>query len=113
MRADDAKRLPLDQILSSLGFSPVKSQKNGQELWYTSPFREEKDASLHISSVMHPRLGEIWVWKDFGDVGGNVIDFALRYFRLPANDVSGALARLEQFGGGRVTLVNIQNRGRG
>ena len=98
MRTDDAKKLPLDQILSSLGFSPVKSQKNGQELWYTSPFREEKDPSLHISVVTHPRLGRIWVWKDFGDIGGNVIDFAIRYYGLPANDVSGALARLKRFG---------------
>lgn len=61
MRADEAKKLPLDQILSSLGFSPVKSQKDGQELWYASPFRAEKDASLHISTVTHPRLGRIWV----------------------------------------------------
>jgi 5S rRNA maturation endonuclease (ribonuclease M5) len=98
MRADDAKRLPLDRILSRLGFSPVASKKNGRELWYTSPFREEKEASLHISTVVHPRLGTIWVWNDFADVGGNVIDFALRYFQLPANDVSGALNRLSGLG---------------
>lgn len=97
MRADDAKKLPLDQILSSLGFSPIKSQKNGQELWYASPFRQEKDASFHISAVTHSRLGRIWVWKDFGDMGGNVIDFAIRYYGLAANDVSGALARLDRF----------------
>lgn len=97
MRADDAKKLPLDQILSSLGYSSVKSQKHGQELWYASPFREEKDASLHISSVVHPRLGRIWVWKDFGDIGGNVIDFAIRYYGLAANDVSGALAKLDRY----------------
>ena len=104
MRADDAKRLPLDRILSQLGFSPVKSKKNGRELWYSSPFRDEKDASLHISSVIHPKLGQIWIWKDFGDVGGNVIDFALRYYGLPANDVSGALARLEGLGLGGTKL---------
>lgn len=98
MRADDAKRLPLDRILSQLGFSPVKSKKNGRELWYTSPFRDEKEPSLHISSVVHSRLGQIWIWKDFGDTGGNVIDFALRYFRLAENDVSGALERLDGLG---------------
>lgn len=101
MRSDDAKKLPLDQILWQLGFSPAKSTKNGRELWYTSPFREEKDPSFHISLVPHSRLGSIWVWKDFGDRGGNVVDFALRYYRLAANDVSAALARLEALSGGR------------
>lgn len=106
MRADDAKKLPLDQILLGLGHSPVKSTKGGKELWYRSPFREDKDASLHISHVYHARLGWIWVWKDFGDVGGNVIDFAIRYFGLAADDVSGALRRLDGLGsaGGRVAV---------
>lgn len=48
--------------------------------------------------MVHPRLGLIWIWKDFGDAGGNVIDFALRYFRLAENDVSGALERLDGLG---------------
>jgi len=98
MRADDAKKLPLDQILLGLGHAPLKTTKGGRELWYRSPFREEKDASLHISYVHHARLGMIWIWKDFGDTGGNVIDFAIRYFSLAADDVSGALQRLDGLG---------------
>lgn len=101
MRADDAKKLPLDQILLRLGFSPVKSRKNGGELWYASPFRAEKNESMHISAVVHPRLGRIWIWKDFGDIGGNVIDFIQRYYGLSDSDVSGALQRLEDLGFGR------------
>src|SRR4051794_38479571 len=98
MRADDAKKLPLDRILLHLGYSPVKSRKNGNELWYASPFRAEKEASMHISAVVHPRLGRIWVWKDFGDIGGNVIAFIQRYYGLNEGDVSGALRKLEDLG---------------
>jgi hypothetical protein len=96
MRADDAKRLPLDRILSRLGYAPVKYRKNGNELWYTSPFRKEKTPSLHISRVHHFRLGWIWVWKDFGDIGGNVIAFAMRYYGIP--DVPGVLKKLDELG---------------
>lgn len=98
MRADDAKRLPLDRILARLGHQPVKSVKGGRELWYASPFRVETEASLHISLVHNNRLGWIWVWKDFGDTGGNVIDFAIRYYGLSPDDVSGALQKLDGLG---------------
>lgn len=98
MRADYAKRLPLDQVLLRLGYAPVKSVKGGRELWYASPFREETEPSMHISRVQHHRLGPIWVWKDFGDIGGNVIDFAIRYYNLASTDVSGALRKLDELG---------------
>lgn len=94
MRADDAKRLPLDWILADLGYLPVKSRKNGNELWYLSPFRQERTASLHISRVHHFRLGWIWVWKDFGDMGGNVIAFAKRYYGI--TDLSECLRKLDE-----------------
>ena len=104
MRADDAKRLPLDRMLSDLGYQPVKSRKNGNELWYTSPFRQENTASLHISRVHHFRLGWIWVWKDFGDIGGNVLDFAMRYFGI--SDIAECLQKLDglSLGKGRSAL---------
>lgn len=105
MRADDAKRLPLDRILALLGHQPVKTVKAGRELWYHSPFREEKTASLHISHVYHTRLGWIWIWKDFGDIGGNVIAFTQRYYGLSEDDVSGALKKLDGLGLGSVSAA--------
>jgi hypothetical protein len=61
MNADKAKTLPLDEILGRLGCQPVKKVSGREELWYKSPFREEEEASLHISRVHHPRLGPIWI----------------------------------------------------
>jgi hypothetical protein len=43
-------------------------------LWYASPFRAEKEPSFHTSF-----LGGKWIWNDFGDIGGTVVDFAMRY----------------------------------
>lgn len=74
MNAKQAKELDFPALLSKFGFEPVKVTKGGRELWYCSPFREEKDASFHTSFVNGK-----WIWNDFGDCGGNVIDFIMRY----------------------------------
>jgi len=74
MNSDQAKRIDFPDLLSRLGFEPVKVTKGGRELWYRSPFRKEKEPSFHTSF-----LGGKWIWKDFGDTGGNVIDFVMRY----------------------------------
>lgn len=87
MNSEQAKKLSLPVILEKLGHLPVKTLKNGYELWYKSPFRKEIEPSFHTSF-----LGGKWIWNDFGDSGGSVIDFAMRFFNT---DVKGALANLE------------------
>lgn len=74
MNSQQAKKIDFPDLLSRLGHEPLKVAKGGRELWYRSPFRKEKDASFHTSF-----LGGKWIWKDFGDTGGNVIDFVMRY----------------------------------
>jgi hypothetical protein len=88
MNAAQAKQLSLPDLLARLGHQPVKSQKEGNELWYTSPFRAEAEASFHTSF-----LGGKWIWKDFGDIGGTVVDFAMRYHNV--SSVRDALAWLD------------------
>ncbi|MBC3794967.1 toprim domain-containing protein [Spirosoma utsteinense] len=74
MNTEQAKQLSLPDLLTKLGHSPMRERKGGYELWYCSPFREEKEPSFHTSYI-----GGKWIWKDFGDTGGTVIDFAMRY----------------------------------
>jgi hypothetical protein len=74
MNSKQAKQLSLPEIMSRLGYEPVKVVKDGRELWYESPFRSEKEPSFHTSY-----LGGKWIWNDFGDQGGTVIDFILRH----------------------------------
>lgn len=90
MNSEQAKHLNFPDLLQTLGHAPVKILKNGRELWYPSPFRNEKDPSFHISVG---RLG-FWIWKDFGDQGGTIIDFAMRYANV--STVREALAFLDR-----------------
>lgn len=88
MKAEQAKQLSLPELLEKLGHYPVKTTKAGRELWYRSPFREENDPSFHTSF-----LGGKWIWNDFGDIGGTVIDFVMRYEGFTS--VKDALAYLD------------------
>jgi hypothetical protein len=90
MNIRQAKNLPLPEILTRLGHSPIKATKGGNEFWYNSPFRPEKEPSFHISIG---RAG-FWIWNDFGDTGGTVIDFILRHENL--TDISEALNFLDR-----------------
>jgi len=74
MKASEANNIDLPNLLARLGHEPVSIQKGGNELWYLSPFRTEKEPSFHISKGRK----YAWVWKDFGDEGGTVIDFIMR-----------------------------------
>lgn len=89
MNSIQAKQLSLPDIMARLGFEPTQVQKGGEELWYKSPFRDEKDASFHTSF-----LGGKWIWNDFGDDGGTVIDFVMRLKNY--RQVSEALDFLEK-----------------
>lgn len=99
MNANQANNLDLPDLLSRLGHQPVEIKKNGAELWYRSPFREEKDASFHISK------GHTWpwVWNDFADQGGTVMDFVMRY--QGHRSFKKALAFLEGLYQGKATFV--------
>lgn len=89
MNSAQAKKLSLPDILSRHGHEPVKTVKGGNELWYLSPFRSEIEPSFHTSF-----LGGQWIWKDFGDIGGTVIDFIMRYKNY--YQVGDALKYLDQ-----------------
>lgn len=94
MNSTQAKQLSLPDIMSRLGYEPTLIKKGGNEYWYKSPFRDEKDASFHTSF-----LGGKWIWKDFGDRGGTVVDFVMQLKGL--NQVGDALQFLDKMYRGR------------
>ncbi len=85
MTINQAQQIPLAMLLSRLGYTPVKTYKDGVELAYKSPFRAESTASFFVNVVKN-------VWNDFGASGGTVLDFVMRY---QSTDVRGALNFLE------------------
>ena len=65
MTIEEAKSIQIADYLHSLGYSPVKRQ--GINLWYKSPFREESEASFKVNTEREQ-------WYDFGlGKGGNII----------------------------------------
>ena len=57
MNIEEAKKISIADYLHSLGCSPVKRQ--GANLWYKSPLREETEASFKVNTDLNK-------WYDFG-----------------------------------------------
>jgi len=74
--------------MQRLGYQPTEIKKGGGEYWFRSPFRDEAEASFHTSY-----LNGKWIWNDFGDIGGTVIDFVMRHENF--SRVKDALAFLD------------------
>ena len=91
LNSKQAKQIDFPDLLSRLGHEAVKITKGGRERWYVSPFRKEKTASFHTSY-----LGGKWIWKDFGDTGGNVIDFVMQYQDIPFKEALAFLRNIYQ-----------------
>ena len=54
MDIQTAKQIRLEEFLHSLGYNPVKRQ--GINLWYKSPFREETEASFKVNTERNPMV---------------------------------------------------------
>ena len=73
MTTQEAKKIRIADYLQSIGYSPVKRQ--GNSLWYKSPFREETEASFKVNTELNQ-------WYDFGTgKGGNIIALAQELYR--------------------------------
>lgn len=103
MNTAQAKLLSLPDLMSRLGYEPVKTRKGGHELWYKSPFRNEEEASF-VTSYIRGK----WIWKDFGDIGGTVVDFAMRHENT--NSVKEALTFLSYMFQGHLFEKTYSNR---
>lgn len=86
MNIEQAKKFPIEEVLAAMGYFPVRKDKSGVELVYNSPFRKEKIPSMFANIQKN-------VWNDFGDRGGDVIDFVMHHENT---NVSGALAFLSR-----------------
>lgn len=85
MNSHQAKKIPIYEVLSRLGYEPVRKDKGGIEWVYNSPFRQETVPSLFVNIQKN-------VWNDFGDRGGDLLDFIMHHENT---DFRGALEFLE------------------
>jgi len=85
MNIEHAKTIHLSLILEKTGFLPHR--ETDKELWYLSPFRNEKTPSFHVDKSKN-------IWFDFGTgQGGDNIAFVQAYLASTGenNTVSDAL----------------------
>ena len=88
MQFEQAWQISLERVLMKLGLEAAYASRVGEELWYHSPFREEKTPSFKVDTRRN-------LWFDFGEnVGGSPIDLIVHVFKT---DVSGALTILADF----------------
>ncbi|GAB6012814.1 toprim domain-containing protein [Viscerimonas tarda] len=81
MNIAEAKNIPIADYLQSVGITSCKRQ--GNNLWYYSPFRNETEASFKVNLSRNE-------WYDFGmGKGGDILKFVME--RYGTNDVSQAL----------------------
>jgi len=71
MNVESANTLPLPEILSKLGFTPIKIE--GFDLWYHSPFSNSGQLSFRYDSLSN-KWQELETGKE-----GNTIEFAASY----------------------------------
>lgn len=84
MNAAQAKRIPLEALLAHLGHEP--SRRAGQDLYYRSPFRAEREPSFHVNAATNR-------WYDFGPgEGGDVVDLARRLWGVGTSEALRRLA---------------------
>lgn len=84
MNCDEANQIDLVDYLSSLGNVPAK--KRGNDYWYLSPLRQEKEASFKVNKN---------IWYDHGIAkGGNLVDFVAEYYKC---NIPQALQKLSSF----------------
>lgn len=102
MNSEQAKQIHLPNLLERLGYQPFQITKGGNEYWYLSPFRDETTPSFHTSFK-----GGKWIWNDFGDKGGTVIDFVMRYKGF--YQVKDALQFLDETYQGKIAPVRFKS----
>lgn len=81
-----AKQADLVTLLAQLGFTPAKVKQ--PDYWYLSPFRDEHTASFKVNRDRN-------IFYDHGDgTGGNIIDFASRFFNCTAPEAAKKILEL-------------------
>ena len=81
MNITAAKNISLADYLQSIGITPCKRQ--GNNLWYYSPFRNETEASFKVNLTRNE-------WYDFGaGKGGDILRFVMERYGI--TDISQVL----------------------
>lgn len=97
----ESKKIPIIEYLAQLGIEPANVR--GNDYWYKSPFRNEKDASFKVNVRLN-------LWYDHGSgEGGTILDLGAK---INSCSIVEFLARLESqhFGPSNFSLQRKQEK---
>ena len=78
MRMEQANAISMTEILSIIGYVPLK--KEGRDYWYYSPLLEDKMSLFHLDTARN-------TWRDFGTHReGDTLSFICIYLELHGED---------------------------
>ena len=101
MNIDDAKAIPMTEILSRLDIHPKRITAN--KALYSSPLREERTPSFWVYLETNS-------WYDYGEaIGGDLVRFVCEYLRACRQDntVADALRWINNMGVGPYRITTI------
>ena len=94
----DAQNLKIADYLLTQGCRPAK--ENGINLWYRSPFHEERTPSFHVNAQKN-------LWHDFSTgLGGDIIRLVQNLHNL---NIPGTLRHLEETMAGKVAPAAVSS----
>ena len=79
MNIEKAKQIPIELVLQKMNYTPSKT--NGFDVWYLSPYRDEKTPSFKVNTKIN-RFYDHGLQK-----GGNIIDFIAIKFNYTIPEV--------------------------
>ena len=105
MNIEQAKIVPLTQILDKLNFKPTRV--TGNDAYFLSPFRKERTASFHVNTKKN-------VWFDHGDLdckGGDTVSFVEKWLEYSGvgHTKSDALRYIENMCGYSPVIAPVQS----
>lgn len=101
MNIQQAKAIPIAEILEKIGAMPIKKAKN--EYWYKSPLREENTASFHVHINNN-------IWYDFGiGKGGDNVDLVCQHLEASkvGCSIPDALRWMDNMFGQAITIKPV------
>jgi hypothetical protein len=96
----EAKKIAIVDYLARLGFEPTRVR--GNDYWYRSPFRGERDASFKVNVKLN-------LWYDHGEgVGGTLLDLGPKLHSCTIKEFVDRLENHNLSFENRVNRANIQ-----
>lgn len=86
MKTDEAKQIPITDLLAKLNHKPTKELRG--DAWYYSPFHEENTPSFKVDTRKN-------LWYDFSiSKGGSIIDLVMELYNYTVSEALKELASL-------------------